>query len=80
MAALRELIREELIGFFDEYIKVDAPKKKSLSICVYGSQHLKEMAFDKAKVSPCIEIQDIVGFKKSQLLYGSLKGWSRLKL
>ncbi|CAN7128601.1 unnamed protein product [Brassica rapa subsp. narinosa] len=81
VAALRELKREELIGFFDEYIKVDAPKKKSLSVCVYGIQHLKEMVSDKAKVvSPCIEIQDIVGFKKSQPLYGSLKGWSQLKL
>ncbi|KAG2324874.1 hypothetical protein Bca52824_007602 [Brassica carinata] len=55
--------------------EVDAPKKKSLSVCVYGSQHLKEMASDRAEVvSPFIEIQDIVGFKKSQPLYGSLKG------
>ena len=75
MAALRELKKVELIGFFDEYIKEDAPKKKSLSACVYGSQHLKEMESDKVKVvTPCIEIQDIVGFKKSQPLYGSLKG------
>ncbi|CAF2059199.1 unnamed protein product [Brassica oleracea var. botrytis] len=81
VAALRELKKVELIGFFDEYIKVDAPKKKSLSACVYGSQHLKEMESDKVKVvTPCIEIQDIVGFKKSQPLYGSLKGWSQLKL
>ncbi|CAN6804035.1 unnamed protein product [Brassica oleracea] len=81
VAALRELNKEELIGFFDEFIKVDAPKKKSMSICVYGSQHLKEMASDKDKVaSPFIEIEDIVGFRKSQTLYGSLKGWSQLKL
>lgn len=75
VAALRELKKEELIDFFDTYIKVDAPKKKSMSICVYGSQHLKEMASDKDKVaSPFIEIEDIVGFRKSQPLYGSLKG------
>ncbi|CAH8384062.1 unnamed protein product [Eruca vesicaria subsp. sativa] len=81
VAALRELKKEELIDFFDEYIKVDAPKKKSLSICVYGSQHLKEMMSDKDKVaSPFIEIEDIVGFRKSQPLYGSLKGWSQMKL
>ncbi|KAH0884687.1 hypothetical protein HID58_060783 [Brassica napus] len=79
--ALRELKKEELIDFFDTYIKVDAPKKKSMSICVYGSQHLKEMASDKDEVaSPFIEIEDIVGFRKSQPLYGSLKGWSQLKL
>ncbi|KAL1225285.1 Insulin-degrading enzyme-like 2 [Cardamine amara subsp. amara] len=74
VAALRELKKEELIDFFDEYIKVDAPKKKSMSICVYGNQHLQEMASDKDKVpSPSIEIEDIVCFRKSQPLYGSLK-------
>ncbi|CAH2063830.1 unnamed protein product [Thlaspi arvense] len=81
VAALRELKKEELIDFFDEYIKVGAPKKRSLSICVYGSQHLNEMASDKDKVvSPLVEIQDIVGFRKSQPLYGSLRGCSQLKL
>ncbi|CAN7095287.1 insulin-degrading enzyme-like 2 isoform X1 [Brassica rapa] len=81
VAALRELKKEELIDFFDEYIKVDAPKKKSLSICVYGSQHVKELASDKDEVaSHFTEIQDIVGFRKSQPLYGSLKGWNQLKL
>ncbi|CAA7060594.1 unnamed protein product [Microthlaspi erraticum] len=46
VAALRELKKEELIDFFDEFI----------------------------------EIEDIVGFRKSQPLYGSLKGCSQLKL
>ncbi|XP_010516363.1 PREDICTED: insulin-degrading enzyme-like 2 [Camelina sativa] len=74
VAALRELKKDELIDFFDEYIKVDAPNKKSLSICVYGNQHLKEIGSDKDKIrSPLIEIEDIVGFRKSQPLYGSLK-------
>lgn len=81
MAALRELKKEEMIDFFDEYIKFDAPKKKSLSICVYGNQNLKEMACDKNNVSsPSIEIEDIIGFRNSQPLYGSLKGCSQLKL
>ncbi|KAF8049249.1 hypothetical protein N665_2263s0001, partial [Sinapis alba] len=81
VAALRELKKVELIEFFNTYIKVDAPKKKSMSICVYGSKHLKEMASDKDKVaSPFIQIEDIVGFRKSQPVYGSLKGWSQLKL
>ncbi|CAH2063828.1 unnamed protein product [Thlaspi arvense] len=79
VAALRELKNEELIDFFDEYI--GAPKKRSLSICVYGNQHLNEMASDKDRVvSPLVEIQDIVGFRKSQPLYGSLRGCSQLKL
>ncbi|KAJ0245875.1 Insulin-degrading enzyme-like 2 [Hirschfeldia incana] len=81
VAALRELKKEELIDFFDEYIKIDAPNKKSMSIYVYGRKHLEEMASDKDKVtSPFIEIEDIVGFRKSQPLYGSLKGWNQLKL
>ncbi|CAF2059202.1 unnamed protein product [Brassica oleracea var. botrytis] len=75
VAALREIKREELIDYFDEYIKIDAPKKKSLSIFVYGSQHLKEMVSDKAKVaSPFIEIEDIVRFRNSLPLYRSLRG------
>jgi insulysin len=74
VAALRLLKKDEWIDFFDEYIKVDAPNKKSLSICVYGNQHLKEMRNDKDKIpSTSIEIEDIVCFRKSQPLYGSLK-------
>ncbi|CAD5326087.1 unnamed protein product [Arabidopsis thaliana] len=74
VAALRVLKKDELIDFFDEYIKVDAPNKKSLSICVYGNPHLKEMRNDKDKIpSTSIEIEDIVCFRKSQPLYGSLK-------
>ncbi|KAL9295316.1 Insulin-degrading enzyme-like 2 [Arabidopsis thaliana] len=81
VTVLRELKKEELINFFDEYTKVGAPKKKSLSVCVYGNQHLKEMSSDKDKVvSTSIEIEDIVGFRNSQPLYASLKGCSQLKL
>ncbi|CAA0387008.1 unnamed protein product [Arabidopsis thaliana] len=50
VTVLRELKKEELINFFDEYTKVGAPKRKSLSVCVYGNQHLKEMSSDKDKV------------------------------
>jgi insulysin len=81
VTVLRELKKEELINFFDEYTKVGAPKRKSLSVCVYGNQHLKEMSSDKDKVvSTSIEIEDIVGFRNSQPLYASLKGCSQLKL
>ncbi|XP_019082790.1 PREDICTED: insulin-degrading enzyme-like 1, peroxisomal [Camelina sativa] len=81
VTALKELKKEELIDFFNEYIKVDAPKKKSLSVCVYGNQHSKEMASDKDKVvSPSVEIEDIAGFRNSLPLYGSLRGCNQLKL
>ncbi|XP_019101972.1 PREDICTED: insulin-degrading enzyme-like 1, peroxisomal [Camelina sativa] len=81
VAALKQLQKQELIDFFDEYIKVGAEKKKSLSIRVYGSQHLKEMASDKNEVpSPCVEIEDIVGFRKSQPLHGSFRGCGQPKL
>uniref|UniRef100_A0A1J3GFR1 Zinc-metallopeptidase, peroxisomal n=1 Tax=Noccaea caerulescens TaxID=107243 RepID=A0A1J3GFR1_NOCCA len=81
VAALEQLQKQELIDFFDEYIKVGAARKKSLSIRVYGSQHLKEMASDKDEVpSPSVEIEDIVGFRKSQPLHGSFRGCGQPKL
>lgn len=81
VSALKQLQKQELIDFFDEYIKVGAARKKSLSIRVYGSQHLKEMASDKDEVpSPSVEIEDIVGFRKSQPLHGSFRGCGQPKL
>uniref|UniRef100_A0A1J3JW63 Zinc-metallopeptidase, peroxisomal n=2 Tax=Noccaea caerulescens TaxID=107243 RepID=A0A1J3JW63_NOCCA len=81
VAALEQLQKQELIDFFDEYIKVGAARKKSLSIRVYGSHHLKEMASDKDEVpSPSVEIEDIVGFRKSQPLHGSFRGCGQPKL
>lgn len=59
VAALRQLQKQELIDFFEEYIKIGAARKKSLSIRVYESQHLKEKASDKSEVpSPSVEIED----------------------
>ncbi|KAL0665854.1 hypothetical protein Bca4012_028558 [Brassica carinata] len=81
VVALRQLQKQELIDFFEEYIKIGAAKKKSLSIRVYGSQHLKEMASDKDEVpSPSVEIEDIVGFRKAQPLHGSFRGCGQPKL
>ena len=81
VSALKQLQKQELIDFFDEYIKVGAARKKSLSIRVYGSQHLKEMASDKDEVpSPSVEIEDIVGFRKSQPLHGSFRGCGQPEL
>uniref|UniRef100_M4CKB4 Insulin-degrading enzyme-like 1, peroxisomal n=1 Tax=Brassica campestris TaxID=3711 RepID=M4CKB4_BRACM len=81
VGALRQLQKQELIDFFEEYIKIGAAKKKSLSIRVYGSQHLNEMASDKDEVpSPSVEIEDIVGFRKAQPLHGSFRGCGQPKL
>ncbi|XP_010554834.1 PREDICTED: insulin-degrading enzyme-like 1, peroxisomal isoform X2 [Tarenaya hassleriana] len=75
VAALRKITRQELIDFFNDYIKVGAMRKKSLSIRVYGSRHLSEMACDKEQIpSPSFEIEDIFGFRKSRPLYGVVNG------
>ncbi|CAN1125048.1 Insulin-degrading enzyme-like 1, peroxisomal [Linum perenne] len=76
VAALRQLTQEELIEFFNEYIKVDASQKRVLSIRVYGSPHSSELAADKIADSPtnCVEIKDIFTFRRSQSLYGSFRG------
>ncbi|GKV32547.1 hypothetical protein SLEP1_g41143 [Rubroshorea leprosula] len=39
VAALRQLTQAELIDFFNEYIKVGAPQKRTLSIHVVGKGH-----------------------------------------
>ncbi|CAH8265600.1 unnamed protein product [Arabidopsis lyrata] len=81
VAALKQLQKQELIDFFDEYIKVGAARKKSLSIRVYGSKHLKEMTSDKDEVpSPSVETEDIVGFRKSKPLHGSFRGCGQPKM
>ncbi|KAJ4906634.1 hypothetical protein Rs2_10292 [Raphanus sativus] len=51
VAALSQLQKQELIDFFQEYVKIGATRKKSLSIRVYGngSKHLKERQVTKRK-------------------------------
>ncbi|KAK2976885.1 hypothetical protein RJ640_010808 [Escallonia rubra] len=76
VTALKQLTKRELIDFFDENIKVGAPRKKSVSVRVYGSLHSSEF---KANSSPPVEpnsvqIEDIFSFRRSQPLYGSFKG------
>ncbi|GLT96006.1 hypothetical protein SLE2022_136560 [Rubroshorea leprosula] len=39
VAALKQLTQAELIDFFNEYIKVGAPRKRTLSIHVVGKGH-----------------------------------------
>ncbi|GKV32541.1 hypothetical protein SLEP1_g41137 [Rubroshorea leprosula] len=74
VAALRQLTQPELIDFFNEYIKVGAPQKRTLSIRVVGKEHLAEYKATKSEVAQPGEIDDIFSFKKSLPLYGSFRG------
>ncbi|XP_019456155.1 PREDICTED: insulin-degrading enzyme-like 1, peroxisomal [Lupinus angustifolius] len=73
--ALRQLSHQELIDFFDEYVKVGAPQKRTLSVGVYGKLHSSEY---KAEASQphLTEIDNIFSFRRSQSLYPSFKGLS----
>ncbi|KAL5197066.1 hypothetical protein ABZP36_000578 [Zizania latifolia] len=76
VAALRDLKKEELIEFFDNHIKVNAPQKKILSIQVYSSLHSSEyekITNDEPQPHSC-QITDIFSFRRSRPLYGSFKG------
>ncbi|XP_051150110.1 insulin-degrading enzyme-like 1, peroxisomal isoform X2 [Andrographis paniculata] len=74
--ALEQLSQKELIDFFNEYIKIGAPNKKSLSIRIYGNRHSSELEADNNKTSDptSVRIEDIFTFKRSRPLYGSFKG------
>jgi insulysin len=76
VALLRELKKEEFIGFFDRYIKVDAPQRRTISVQVFGCNHSAEFKKMTAEADPpkTYRITDIFGFKRSRPLYSSLKG------
>ncbi|XP_010057157.2 insulin-degrading enzyme-like 1, peroxisomal [Eucalyptus grandis] len=81
--ALRQLKQQELLDFFNEYIKVGAARKKTLSVRVYGSLHTSEYMSNKNQQAQpsSIQIEDIFSFRRSQPLYGSFKGaYGRVKL
>ncbi|KAF8043973.1 hypothetical protein BT93_A2068 [Corymbia citriodora subsp. variegata] len=83
VAALRQLTQQELLDFFNEYVKVGAARKKTLSIRVYGSLHASEYTTDKNQPPQpsSIQIKDIFSFRRSQPLHGSFKGaYSQVKL
>ncbi|KAE8733433.1 hypothetical protein F3Y22_tig00001290pilonHSYRG00013 [Hibiscus syriacus] len=80
VAALKKLTQQELIEFFNENIKVGATRKKTLSVNVYGNQHLADFNSQKSE-SNTIQIDDIFRFKRYQPLYGSFKGgFGQMKL
>nr|DAD42406.1 TPA_asm: hypothetical protein HUJ06_000636 [Nelumbo nucifera] len=76
VAALKQLTQRELIDFFNEYIKMGAPRKKTLSVQVYGGSHSD--GYELAKSEPvepqAVRIDDIFSFRRSRPLYGSFKG------
>lgn len=76
VAALKELKKEELVGFFNDHVKVNAPQKKILSIQVYGGLHSAEYEtiVQNAPPPPSCEITNIYGFRRSRPLYGSFRG------
>ena len=76
VALLRELKKEEFIAFFDQYIKLDAPQRRTLSVQVFSGNHSAEFKKAAAEADPpkTYRITDIFGFKRSRPLYGSLKG------
>ncbi|KAG5555691.1 hypothetical protein RHGRI_006365 [Rhododendron griersonianum] len=83
VAALKQLTHQELIDFFNEYIKVGAPTKKTLSVQVYGSLHTSEYKSQKSDPIPpnSVRIEDIFSFRNSQSMYGSFQGgYGRMKL
>ncbi|KAG2687109.1 hypothetical protein I3760_09G037100 [Carya illinoinensis] len=76
VAALRKLTQQELIDFFNDYIKVGATQRKSLSVGVYGNLHNSEYKADHAsEPGPySVKIDNIFSFRRSQALYGSFRG------
>ncbi|KAI3864342.1 hypothetical protein MKX03_026915 [Papaver bracteatum] len=81
IAALKNLTQQELIDFFNEYIKVGAPAKKTLSVQVYGGSHSGNYEASTKEISShpqSVLIEDIFSFRRSQPLYGSFKGGSGL--
>ncbi|KAL5708137.1 insulysin [Ranunculus cassubicifolius] len=75
VAALKTLSKSDLTNFFDEYVKVGAPNKRTLSVQVYGNLHSNE--YNMAQSVPTqseTRIEDIFSFRRSQSLYGSFAG------
>ncbi|KDP26059.1 hypothetical protein JCGZ_21092 [Jatropha curcas] len=74
--ALKQLTKQDFIDFFNEYIRIGAPNKRTLSIGVYGKLHSLENTSDEGEPahSNKVQIDDIFSFRRSQPLYSSFKG------
>lgn len=73
--ALRQLSLQELIDFFNEYVKIGASQRKTLSVRVYGKLHSSEYEAE-ASQPHLSKIDNIFSFRRSQSLYPSFKGLS----
>ena len=76
VALLRELKKDDFIEFFDQYIKLDAPQRRTVSVQVFSGNHSAEFKTAIAEADPpkTYRITDIFGFKRSRPLHRSLKG------
>ncbi|XP_068647426.1 insulin-degrading enzyme-like 1, peroxisomal [Aristolochia californica] len=76
VAALRDLTLQELIDFFNDYIKLESPRRQSLSIQVFGGQHSDQCKAAKCETSrpQHVRIDDVFSFRRSRPLYGSFRG------
>ncbi|PKA63852.1 Zinc-metallopeptidase, peroxisomal [Apostasia shenzhenica] len=76
VAALRELTKEEVVDFFDSFVKVDSRQRKTLSIHVYGGLHSLEykLALNEPDQSQTVRIQEVCSFRRSRPLYSSFRG------
>ncbi|KAG6487993.1 hypothetical protein ZIOFF_056751 [Zingiber officinale] len=50
VAALKELDKDELIDYFNKFIKIDSPQRKTLCVQVYGGPQTAEYKKDAIKV------------------------------
>ncbi|KAL0453102.1 UNVERIFIED_CONTAM: Insulin-degrading enzyme-like 1, peroxisomal [Sesamum latifolium] len=80
---LKRLSQKELIDFFNDYIRVGALQKKSLSVRIYGNAHSSEQQADNSQPAESnnVRVEDIFSFRRSRPLYGSFRGgFGHLKL
>ncbi|XP_050230327.1 insulin-degrading enzyme-like 1, peroxisomal [Mercurialis annua] len=77
VAALKQLTKQQFVDFFNEFLRIGAPQKRTLSIRVYGSLHSLEYTTDHTSepTQPdSARVDDIFSFRRSQPLYSSFKG------
>ncbi|XP_074569326.1 insulin-degrading enzyme-like 1, peroxisomal isoform X2 [Curcuma longa] len=76
VAALKELDKDELIDYFNKYIKIDSPQRRTLCLQVYGGPQTAEYkkVIQQEDTPKLHQIKDIFTFRRSMPLFGSFKG------
>lgn len=76
VAALKELGKDELIDYFNKFIKIDSPQRKTLCVLVYGGPQTAEYkkVIQQEDTPKLHRIKDIFTFRRSRPLFGSFKG------